>query len=188
MSICKNSINSIKSGNFFKKIANLYLKVGQSGDIILLPYYSGENDMLCGKSFHTMDAKNRIIIPQTYRAEIGDTVYITVGYDSNLFIISGENFNTLAQKVMSVPETSVESREFRRNFFGNAVPCELDKSGRIVLPQILIKHANIEKDVVIIGVYDKLELWSLQSYEKYTASESETKTNQVLEKMAARGV
>ena len=144
--------------------------------------------MLCGKSFHTMDSKNRIIIPQSYRAEIGDSVYVTIGYDNNLFIMSSENFNELAQKVMSVPETSFESREFRRTFFGNAVLCELDKTGRLVLPQILVSHAKIEKDVVIIGVFDKLEVWAQKQYEEYLSGESSDKTNHVLEKMAEYGI
>ncbi len=144
--------------------------------------------MLCGKSFHSMDAKNRIIIPQSYRFEIGDSVYVTLGYDSNLFIISKDNFNALAEKVMSVPETSPESRQFKRTFFGNAALCELDKTGRLVLPQFLVDHAQIEKDVVIIGVYDKLELWSQKKYEEYLENETQANKDQVLEKMAQYGI
>lgn len=144
--------------------------------------------MLCGKSFHSMDSKNRIIIPQSFRFEIGDSVYVTLGYDSNLFIISKDNFNALAEKVMSVPETSHESRQFKRKFFGNAVLCELDKTGRLILPSILSKQVGIEKEVVIIGVFDKLEVWAKDKYEKYIENDSEESTNAVLEKMASYGI
>ena len=144
--------------------------------------------MLCGRTNHSMDAKNRIIIPQTFRQEIGENVYVTVGYDHNLFIMSSETFEALAKKVLDVPETSVESREFRRTFFGNATMCQLDKTGRLILPQILIDHAKIEKDVVIIGVFDKLEVWAKEAYDEYLASASVNSMDAVLEKMASHGV
>ncbi|MBP3348118.1 MAG: division/cell wall cluster transcriptional repressor MraZ [Clostridia bacterium] len=144
--------------------------------------------MLCGRTNHSMDAKNRIIIPQTFRQEIGENVYVTVGYDHNLFIMSSETFEALAKKVLDVPETSVESREFRRTFFGNASMCQLDKTGRLILPQILIDHAKIEKDVVIIGVFDKLEVWAKEAYDEYLASASVNSMDAVLEKMASHGV
>ncbi len=144
--------------------------------------------MLCGRTYHTMDAKNRIIIPQPLRTEMGEYVYVTVGYDKNLFIIPSDTFNALAQKVINVPETSVESREFRRTFFGNATMCQLDKTGRLILPSILIDHANIQKDVVIIGIYDKLEVWSKENYDAYASGISAESTDSVLEKMALHGV
>ncbi len=144
--------------------------------------------MLCGTSFHSMDAKNRIIIPQTFRAEMGDSIYVTFGYDNNLFIMSSEKFDSVAQKVLGVPETSAESREFRRLFFGNAVLCELDKTGRLILPPMLINHAHIQKDVVIIGVSDKLELWAKEVYDDYDAQSSQSNMNSVLEKMAEYGI
>ncbi len=160
-----------------------------SGGIIYINIIIGRSiGMLCGKSFHSMDAKNRIIIPQQFRGEIGETVYVTVGYDNNLFIMSSDKFSSIAEKVMSVPETSFESREFRRSFFGNATPVELDKTGRLVLPQLLIDHAGIEKEVVIIGVFDKLELWSVQKYNEYIASDPSSMQSNVLEKMAEYGI
>ncbi len=144
--------------------------------------------MLCGRSNHSMDAKNRIIIPQSFRAEIGETVYVTVGYDTNLFIMSEAAFNKLAEKVLSVAETSVESREFRRTFFGNAVMCQLDKTGRLILPQLLIDHAGISKEVVMIGIFDKIELWSKEVYDDYCSSKPSETNTVVLEKMASHGV
>ena len=99
--------------------------------------------MLCGRTYHTMDTKNRIIIPQALRSEMGDVVYVTVGYDNNLFVMSDDTFNKLAEKVLGVAETSVEAREFRRTFFGDAVMCQLDKTGRLILPQLLIVAAII---------------------------------------------
>ncbi len=144
--------------------------------------------MLCGTSYHSMDNKNRIIIPQQFRQEMGDTLYVTVGYDRNLFLISKENFEHLAEKVMSVPETSFESREFRRTFFGNATACELDKMGRIVLPQYLISFANIQKDVAVIGVSDKLELWGMEEYNNYISGRTEERKSNMLTAMAGYGV
>lgn len=144
--------------------------------------------MLCGRTYHTMDTKNRIIIPQALRNEMGDVVYVTVGYDNNLFVMSEDTFNKLAEKVLTVAETSVEAREFRRTFFGDAVMCQLDKTGRLILPQLLIDHAKIQKDVVIIGIFDKLEVWSKEVYDEYVASRSAGTNDSVLEKMAQHGV
>ena len=144
--------------------------------------------MLCGRTYHTMDTKNRIIIPQALRSEMGDVVYVTVGYDNNLFVMSESTFNKLAEKVLGVAETSVEAREFRRTFFGDAVMCQLDKTGRLILPQLLIDHAGIKKDVVIIGIFDKLEVWSKENYDEYVANRSAGTTDSVLEKMAQHGV
>ena len=144
--------------------------------------------MLCGRTYHSMDTKNRIIIPQALRNEIGETVYVTVGYDNNLFVMSESTFNELAEKVLKVAETSVESREFRRTFFGDATMCQLDKTGRLILPQLLVDHAKIQKDIVIIGIYDKLEVWSKEVYDNYVAGKSASTTDSVLEKMAQHGV
>ena len=144
--------------------------------------------MLCGRTYHTMETKNRIISPQALRNEMGDVVYVTVGYDNNLFVMSEDTFNKLAEKVLTVAETSVEAREFRRTFFGDAVMCQLDKTGRLILPQLLIDHAKIQKDVVIIGIFDKLEVWSKEVYDEYVASRSAGTNDSVLEKMAQHGV
>lgn len=143
--------------------------------------------MLSGKSFHSLDAKNRLIIPHNHRLELGLALYATVGYDNNLIIMSKAVYEATAEKIAhSSSEFLEENRELRRDFFGNVAYCEIDKAGRILIPQYLLDLAGISKEVVIIGVYDKLEVWSKEAYEQAQAAYTQERKNVVLKKLAEK--
>ena len=143
--------------------------------------------MLSGKSFHSLDAKNRLIIPHNHRLELGLALYATVGYDNNLIIMSKAVYEATAEKIAhSSSEFLEENRELRRDFFGNVAYCEIDKAGRILIPQYLLDLAGISKEVVIIGVYDKLEVWSIEAYEQAQAAYTQERKNAVLKKLAEK--
>ncbi len=143
--------------------------------------------MLSGKSFHSLDAKNRLIIPHNHRLELGLALYATVGYDNNLIIMSKAVYEATAEKIAhSSSEFLEENRELRRDFFGNVAYCEMDKAGRILIPQFLLDIAGITKDVVIIGIYDKLEVWSKESYEEAQTAYTKERKAAVLKKLAEK--
>ena len=96
-------------------------------------------------------------------------------------------YEATAEKIAhSSSEFLEENRELRRDFFGNVAYCEIDKAGRILIPQYLLDLAGISKEVVIIGVYDKLEVWSKEAYEQAQAAYTQERKNAVLKKLAEK--
>ena len=131
--------------------------------------------MLVGQYDYAIDAKGRLFIPAKLREELGVTFYLAMGVDECLAIYPQETWNRFTEKFASLPMS--QSKKMR-SLFANAARCELDSQGRIVIPQKLKKYAGIEKDVVIIGVHDRAEIWAA---EKWAAEEEEEMTP---EKMA----
>ena len=118
--------------------------------------------MLSGKSFHSLDAKNRLIIPHNHRLELGLALYATVGYDNNLIIMSKAVYEATAEKIAhSSSEFLEENRELRRDFFGNVAYCEIDKAGRILIPQYLLDLAGISKEVAERNLFRSAPLQGL---------------------------
>ena len=124
---------------------------------------------------HSLDAKGRLFIPAQLRRELGDTLYVTMGIDGCLAVYPQESWDRFTEKFASLP---VSKSKAMRSLFANAVKCVPDSQGRIVLPQRLRKYADLGKDVVIIGVHDRAEIWSA---ERWNAEEEEMTP----EKMAA---
>ena len=115
-----------------------------------------------GQYQHTIDAKGRLFIPAKLREELGDTFYVTMGMDSCLSIYSDASWARFTEKFESLPYTKTKAM---RPLFANAAKCELDSQGRIVIPQKLRKYAGLDKDVVIIGVHDRAEIWSAAAWQ-----------------------
>lgn len=143
--------------------------------------------MFCGKTYNVLDNKNRLMVPQQFRDELGANVYVTVGYDRNLFLMTAERFNIIAEKLNAMSETREDTRLFKRFFFGNATPCELDKQGRILLPQTLLDEAGIKKEIVIIGISDKLEIWDREIYTNAPNGDSTLSKKEMLAQLSEHG-
>lgn len=124
--------------------------------------------MFMGEYQHTIDSKGRVSIPARFREELGELFVITKGLDNSLFVYPLEEWRRLEQKLKSLPFTRADARAFARFFFSGAVECELDKQGRVLLPQVLREHARINKDVVIIGVSTRIEIWAKEVWEEYS--------------------
>ena len=127
-------------------------------------------NMFIGEYHHTIDEKGRIIIPSKFRQELGYNFIVTRGIENCLFIYSMENWAKITDKLNSLPFTHKDARTFNRFFMSGATDVELDKQGRINLPSPLISFANLEKDCVIIGTGDRLEVWSEKSWEQFFQS------------------
>ena len=128
--------------------------------------------MLMGEFHHTIDEKGRIIIPSKLRDNLKDNFIITRGLDGCLFIYPHDEWNNVINKYKDLPNT-IEKRQFMRIFLSGASTCEYDRQGRINIPKPLIDYAKLEKDCIIIGVDDRLELWSKQIWDNFINSNEE---------------
>lgn len=118
---------------------------------------------------HNIDSKGRLFIPARFREGLGDSFIITKGLDGCLFVYTHQEWDALEQKMKSLPFTKGDARAFVRFFFSGAAICEVDKQGRILIPVNLREYARLEKDVVIIGVSTRVEIWSKDQWEQYSA-------------------
>ena len=116
---------------------------------------------MTGTYEHSIDAKGRLFIPAKLREELGVTFYLAMGVDECLAIYPQETWNRFTEKFASLPMSQSAAM---RPLFANASKCELDSQGRIVVPQKLRKYAGLDKDVVIIGVNDRAEIWSAETW------------------------
>jgi MraZ protein len=123
--------------------------------------------MFIGEYQHTLDPKNRVIMPSKFREKLGDSFVMTKGLDNCLFIYSSKEWSIVEDKLKSLPMTNKDARAFVRFFFAGACECELDKQGRIVMPNNLKDYAKIDKDLVIIGVSTRIEIWSKDEWNKF---------------------
>lgn len=127
----------------------------------------GDLSMLMGEYHHNIDEKSRLIIPAKFRSELGERFVITKGLDKCLFVYSEVEWNKLMQKVSSLQFTKKNVRAFERTFIGGASLIEFDKQGRINITSPLVHYANIIKECVIIGVSERLEIWSKEEFDRY---------------------
>ena len=114
---------------------------------------------------HTIDTKGRLIIPSKFRERLGDEFVITKGLDGCLFVYANEDWAAFEQKLASLPLTNKESRQFVRFFLAGASQVEVDKQGRILVAANLRAFAGLDKDVVLIGVGSRIEIWSQERWE-----------------------
>ncbi len=123
--------------------------------------------MLLGEYSHTLDSKGRVIIPVKFRDDLGNSFIVTKGLDESLFVYSKSEWEKFENKIRALPITSAATRTFARFMFSGATECELDKQGRINLPQSLIEYAKLKKEVYIIGVSTRVEIWDKKVWEDY---------------------
>ena len=123
--------------------------------------------MLMGEFHHNIDEKSRLIIPSKFRSELGERFIITKGLDKCLFVYSEVEWNKIMQKVSSLQFTKKNVRAFERAFIGGASTIEFDKQGRINITSPLVHYADIMKECIIIGVNERLEIWSKESFDTY---------------------
>ena len=119
--------------------------------------------MFRGISFHTIDNKGRLIIPSRFRDVIrvnGNESIMVSGMDDCLVAYTIDGWRELESKILSMAETSANMRRFRRLFIGGAFECGCDKQDRILIPPMLRQYANLEKDIVLVGVLNHFEIWS----------------------------
>ena len=120
--------------------------------------------MFMGEYNHTIDAKGRLIIPFRFREELGESFVLTRGLDGCLCVYPQAAWDAFEQKLASLPLTSKEARTFIRFFVSGAASFELDKQGRILVPATLREYADLQKDVILAGNLDRIEVWSKERW------------------------
>ncbi|MDZ7729340.1 MAG: hypothetical protein U5Q44_14770 [Dehalococcoidia bacterium] len=128
---------------------------------------------------YQMDEKNRVPIPPRYRAQFEEGAILTTGLEPCVILYTPQGFDEASTKVESIPEETEEGREARRDFFGNAQPADKDSQGRLTLHEKWVRHANLGREVVVIGVGKWMEIWDRAAWEsrdpeRATARRSET--------------
>lgn len=118
---------------------------------------------------HTIDTKGRLIVPSKFREQLGDEFVVTKGMDGCLFVYANEDWTAFEQKLTSLPLINKEARKFARFFLAGAAQVEVDKQGRILLPANLREFAGLDKDVVLVGVGSRIEIWSRENWENMDA-------------------
>lgn len=132
--------------------------------------------MLMGEYHHAIDEKGRIIIPSKLRYELGENCIVTRGLDGCLFVYSKNEWENIVKKYKELPNVK-DARNFMRFFLSGATTTEFDKQGRINITTPLINYAELKKECIIIGVNDRLEIWSKEKWESFMSQNEENFSN-----------
>ena len=140
--------------------------------------------MFMGEYNHTIDTKGRLIIPSKFREALGEEFVVTKGLDGCLFVYDNKEWSNFEEKLKSLPLTNKDARQFVRFFLAGATLAEVDKQGRILIPGVLREFAALEKEVVLIGVGSRVEIWSKDRWEQEASYED---VEEIAEHMAELG-
>ena len=143
--------------------------------------------MFIGEYQHSMDAKGRMFVPSKFRDDLGDTFIVTLGLDNCLFVFPQEEFERLKARLDAISITNKDARTFARFFFARDSECEMDKQGRAMIPNNLREYAGLTKDVTVVGVSNRVELWNTENWEN-THSFENFSPDELSEKMELLGL
>ncbi|MGN0308453.1 MAG: division/cell wall cluster transcriptional repressor MraZ [Lachnospiraceae bacterium] len=141
--------------------------------------------MFMGEYNHTVDTKGRLIIPSKFREALGDEFVVTKGLDGCLFVYDNTEWQSFEEKLKALPLTNKDARQFVRFFLAGAANVEVDKQGRILLPAVLREFAGLDKEVVLVGVASRVEIWSRAKWEESSGYED---MEEIAEHMADLGL
>ena len=142
--------------------------------------------MLLGEYEHTLDDKNRLTLPAKFRQDFADGVVLTRGLDGCLFAYRREDWERIVDtRLKEIDQLSKEGRRLHRHFFSGAAEAELDKQGRVMVPAALLEHAQLDREVVIAGVHDRLEIWDRAAW-RDELKQVEGSAEDVAERLAAK--
>lgn len=143
--------------------------------------------MFIGEYSHTIDSKRRLAVPSKFRKELGRGAVITRGLDSCLFIFPAKEWDSLAQKLGTLPLGQSDARGFLRLILAGAMDVSLDGLGRILVPDYLREYASLKKQVTVTGVFNRLEVWDEILWKQYK-SRSEKEIGNMAERLGELGV
>lgn len=128
--------------------------------------------MLLGQIEGKLSKKHQVALPKEFRLELGETVIVTKGFKTYLQIVAKKNWEVLLEGTKGKPFTDQGTRDLQRFLFGNAIELNLDAQGRMLIPDFLLKHAKLEKDVIFVGIERYVELWDIKEFQRYDATVS----------------
>ena len=143
--------------------------------------------MFIGEYKHSIDQKGRMAVPAKFRRDLGAGAIVTRGLDRCLFVFSKSEWDTLAKKLIALPLAQANSRAFIRLMLSGAAEAEIDQQGRILIPDYLREYADLEKQVVVTGLYNRVEIWNTKSWTDYK-TKTESASEEIAEKMGELGI
>lgn len=143
--------------------------------------------MLLGEYQHSVDEKGRIAVPAKFRKILSKGVVVTKGPDACLYLYPPEEWGRLADKIAHLPLGQADSRAFSRVMLAGASPAEIDGQGRILIPDYLRAYAGIKAKAVIVGLYNRAEIWDEEKWKSYRAG-VEAKTDEIAERLGELGI
>ena len=143
--------------------------------------------MFIGEYSHNLDEKGRLAVPKKFRTVLSKGAVVTRGIDNCLFLYTKAEWQKLAEKLANLPFAQANTRAFARLMLAGAMDVEVDTQGRIMLPEYLRAYAGVKKEVIVAGLYNRLELWDKDAWAAYTKN-NEKESVQIAEHMADLGV
>lgn len=143
--------------------------------------------MFIGEYTHSIDEKGRVALPAKFRHDLEEGAVVTRGLDNCLFLYTKNEWAKLAEKLAALPISQSNSRAFARLMLAGAMDVEMDKQGRVVLPEYLRQFAGLKKNSIIAGLYNRLEIWDEEAWKKYK-TQTEAESGNIAERMAELGV
>ncbi|HEX4103920.1 MAG TPA: division/cell wall cluster transcriptional repressor MraZ [Candidatus Paceibacterota bacterium] len=143
--------------------------------------------MLLGEFQHNLDVKGRMAIPAKFREKLTAGAIITRGIDNCLFVFANAEWDVLAKKLVALPLAQANSRAFVRLMLAGASDVEIDNQGRILIPDYLRKYAGLKKEVVVAGLYNRVEIWDLEAWAAYK-TKTENASQEIAEKLGELGI
>lgn len=143
--------------------------------------------MFIGEHAHNIDPKKRLALPSKFRGELGTTVVVTRGLDQCLFVYPMKAWEVLAEKLGSMPVGEAGTRSFIRLMLAGATDVEVDSQGRILLPDYLKTYAGLSKEVIVAGLFNRLEIWDTEKWNEYKAK-AEENSGEIAEQLGKLGV
>lgn len=141
--------------------------------------------MFMGQYSHNIDDKGRLIMPSKFREQLGKEFVMTKGQDGCLYVYPLDEWKKIAERIQSMPINNNEGRRFMRVFFSSAASLELDKQGRVLIPQMLRNFADINRDVELIGSVGHIEIWDRDKWQAYV---EDTDMDSVSDYVAGEGL
>ena len=143
--------------------------------------------MLIGEYRHTIDTKKRLALPAKFRKELGKKIIVTRETDNCLVIYPEKQWRIMADKLEKLPASQVEARKFARVILAGAMEVNLDKLGRILIPDYLKRYSGLKKNVVVCGLSNRLEIWDLKKWETYSGG-AEKQIDNLASKLGELGI
>jgi len=143
--------------------------------------------MFIGEYTHNLDEKGRLAVPKKFRSDLAKGAVVTRGLDNCLFLYTKKEWEKLAEKLAALPFAQANTRAFARLMLAGAMDVQVDKQGRVMLPDYLRTYAGLKKNVIIAGLYSRLELWDKTKWNSYK-NKTEKESNKIAEQMSDLGI
>jgi MraZ protein len=153
----------------------------------MLVFHLTLQSVFIGEYSHNLDDKNRLAVPKKFRSDLSKGAVVTRGLDNCLFLYTKKEWEKLAKKLAALPFAQANTRAFARLMLAGAMDVDIDKQGRVMLPEYLRQYAGIGKSIVVAGLYNRLELWDETKWAEYK-KKTESQSNEIAEQMANLGV